>query len=337
MSIQDSFLFEDDFTDTDWKEDILQSRTDAISFDSSQCHVAIIVPFAQYKAAVRFILGYSWVDENHYLRREPTAFHPVWPWLFARSIPNITFSSATGKDTAQWEHAVPFAVYVWARIEIEFGEVAYQVLRDDEVDTSSVRELARYIEENPQEYSELFQIDGGQLKAYAPGVATVNGNPYVAAPYILARTEKSAFDLVWHQVPKEFLYNTTGRAPKLAAIQKKVNNDTFLGRPAGTLLCESVKAVKHSMPVATDVFDGLAFYYDVTFEMKEFDPTPGDPTATVGGSVVRGWNNLPGSRDTGSSGNTAFGWYYFTDDGTATGKPQFDNYAFASAFTHWSL
>jgi hypothetical protein len=325
---QEAFLWDDAFSATDWKESILESRTDTVSRDKSLCHITIICPFAKYKAAVTYILGYAWVDEAKKLRREVPVFHPTWPWLYARAVTNISFSSATGKETGPWKDAIPFATYVWAKIEIEFESVPYTIKSDG----ATTYEYERYVEQKPMPYVELLQISGGQLKAYAPSVTGVDGKPYVAAPYIMARQEKSRFDLIWREVPAEFLYDSNGFAKKIAGIQKKVNSATFLGRIAGTLLCEDVKADKTVSPVATDVNEELSFSYDVTLCLKEFNPDRGDTAVDK-----YGWNLLPGQKSTGSSGNTAFRYYYFTDDGTLTGKPQFASYDFATFFTHHSL
>lgn len=337
MSVQDSYLFEDEFTDTDWLEAIDNSRTDVISRDKSLCKIQIVCPFEKYKAAVRFILGYSYVDEKKYLRREVPVFHPVWPWLFARAITDIAFSKATGKDRAEWEHAVEFATYTWARIDIEFAETRYLVLRDDEVTINSVtygyKEWLRYVEQWPQSYVELAHIDAGQMKYYAPSYASLNGQPFIGGPFVLTRQEKSAFDLVWREVPKDLLYDSNGLAPKLRAIQKCVNSGTFLGRVAGTLLCEEIEAIPSPAPVMTDTFDDLSFTYDVTFKMKEFNPPRGDTTVDK-----YGWNLLPGVVNTASSdADRAIAYYYATHDGTLTGKPQFASYDYESVFRHHSL
>lgn len=343
MSIQDQFLFEDEYDESDWKEDILQSRSDIISRDRSSAKIGVITDYSKYKAAVRFILGYSWVDPNlKYLHREVPVFHPIWPWLWARAITDIQFFKPTGKDTGVWEHSVSHATYTYARIEVEFGETRYDVLRDDEATLYSAslgyKEWLRYVEEIPRPYVENIQIDGGQLKAYAPSVAAINGAPFIGAPYVLARQEKQAFDLVWHEVPKEFLYVTDssstsyGLAPKLAAAQKKVNSVAFLGREIGTLLLEEIEAVPSPAPIATDVWDSLQFTYTVTMKFKYFNPQRGDTAVSK-----YGWNLLPGVISTGATAERTFGYYYYTHNGAVDGYPLFASYDFRSLFTHHSL
>lgn len=325
---QDEFLFSDEFTEADWHESITAGRLDTISRDRSACTLTIECEFAKYKAAVRKILGYSWVDENLKLRREVPVYHPVWGWLYARAITKIQFAGPTDTDQLQWEDAMPFGVYEWAQIEIEFGEVYYDVWKDSEV----TYEWERYLTDVPGEHVELIQIDAGQMKAYAPGVTLINGNPFISAPRIQARVEKNKRIITWHEVPHEFLYDENGQAPKLKAIQKRVNSAPFWGSPAGTLLCESCEAKKKPMPIATDYFEGQRYHYDVEMVLIEFDPEPGDVSVDK-----RGWNLLPGPRASGAAGDSFVSWYYYTHDGTVTGKPLFDEYNFADFFTHHSL
>ncbi len=364
------FLFFTQFTAADWRESIAEGerRNDTISRIGSSCTLTIICDFAKYKSAVSFILGYSWVDENFFLRRFTPQFHPVWPWLFAKAITSIQFAKVAivsdpdnpgsfiiDKFTLDWLDAVPFAVYDYAKITIEFCEVRYEVLTDEETDLQSdptfgLQEWTRYVERIPQSYVDVAHIDGGQLTSYAPGVTSMGttGKP-VSAPYILARQEKSAWKLIWREVPEEFLYDGNGFSPKLAAIQKRVNQFTFMGRRPGTLMCESVNAEKNPAPIATDQSEGLSFTYDVTFEMKEFNPNPGDSTV-----AVYGWNLLPYVRKGAASSTTSSSalaepiWQYFcfTDNGHAPrilgtpgadGQTQFGYCDFFKVFSHWSI
>lgn len=368
MADPSSFLFEDTFTAADWRESIAEGerRNDTISRIGSSCTLTIICDFAKYKSAVKFILGYSWVDENFFLRRFTPQWHPTWPWLFAKSITSIQFAKVsittdpdTGeyvidKGTLDWTNAVPFAVYDYAKITAEFTEVRYEVLTDEETEfqsdpTFGLQEWERYVERIPQSYVEVAHIDGGQMKSYAPGVTSMGTTArYIAAPYVLARQEKTAWKLIWREVPEDFLYDGNGFSPKLAAIQKRVNLVTFMGRRPGTLMCESANAEKNPAPIATDQNEGLSFTYDVTFEMKEFNPTPGDPTVEV-----YGWNLLPGVRQTSSTTGTGTTisvlnepmWQYFcfTDNGLRPrilggfGYTQFGYVDFFKVFSHWSI
>jgi hypothetical protein len=332
VETQDEFLFEDQFTSADWLESILESRTDSISRDRSRSVVTIICAFAKYKSAVTYILGYSYVDSSLFLRRLTPVFHPQWSWLYARAVVGVKFLGPVGKAKQNFDGSLYYSTYQYAEIQVEFCEVRYPIYEDDEV----TYEYERYTEQVPAACAELVQIDGGQLIAYAPSVTFVDQKNYIAAPHVIARQEKNAFDLIWREVPEAFLFDqdetssTYGKAVKIAAIQKRVNSETFFGWRPGTLLCEEATMSISPSPVATDVTVGLRFMYDVTFKMKGFDPEPGDPAVEK-----YGWNLLPGPRNTsGASGDRLFAYFYYTHDGTLDGKPLFESYDFASVFTH---
>jgi hypothetical protein len=322
--IHEDWLFEDSaagatpgYTAANWREDLSHSRTDVISRDRSLATVTTVVDFAKYKSAVKFILGYSYVDGNKKLRRETPAFHPQWPWLYARAITNVTFLDFNGKAIDAWEGSLYYATYVYAMVTVEFAEVRYEIWEDDEVSY----EYERYLERKPKPYVELNQVDGGSLTISTPTAGDPNGKPFIAAPYVLARQEKSMFQLVWHEVPRDLIEDSDGNRPKFKAIQKKVNTTAFMGHAAGTLLCEDVEAEDMPSPIATDLFSGLQFTSKVTMTLKEFDPPRGDINETR-----RGWNLLPW--------NAPSTFYWYVDP---AGNPLYSSYEFAKFFTHYSL
>ena len=241
MPSQHRFLFEDTFTEDDWKESIQlgQTRSDNFSRSAAASQLTIVCPFAKVKAAQRFILGYSWVDSNGFLRRNVPVFHPQNNWLWARAITKVDYLKATGKDISSWDHAVSFAVYTHALITTEFCDVRYEVLRDDEVienpddPDKGFAEWTRYVEQIPQPYTEMVRIDGGQMLAVTPTYSTVDKTPKISAPYMLAIMRKSAFNLIWREVPAELLFNDEGLglAPKLVGTEKTIELSLFSDQP----------------------------------------------------------------------------------------------------------
>jgi hypothetical protein len=332
MPVTESFLFESQFTKDDWKESILEAeaRNDLISRDNSNFQVTIIVPFEKYKAAIRFILGYSYVDATRALRRLTPQYHPVYTFAYATRVGQITFSSATGKADGPFSSSVAFAVYVWARIPIEFVGTPYDILEDDDVGA----EYARYVTWYDKPFNELVNVDPGVLKYVAPSFPPGNpgGNPLMV-PVIRTMLEKERFQLKWWEVPLDFIQDPNGKQPKLSAIQKRVNRTAFLGRPAGTLLCETVETTEPKpMPVATDDFQEILLTVDVTFNLIYFDPPRGDTAVDK-----FGWNLQPGQRLVGVANEPVYQFFYATHDGTLTGNPQWGSYEFANAFMHWSI
>lgn len=329
MPVIDDFLFEETYTSDDWLEDIGESRNDSIAHDGAIFTLPVYCTFAKYKACRNFIMGYAYVDDNNKLRRKNPIWHPIDGWAYAHKISSVTFSKATGKTDGPWEGGVPFAVYTWARLMVEFQHVPYRIVEDDYFGV----EYKRYLVQIPDTYNEIVEINAGFMKYHCPSVTGLNGT-VLQSNRAYRYLEKGRVALKWYRVPVEFIQNTDGQRPKFSAMEKRVNTTSFLGRGKQTLLCESIKATDpYPAPIATDVRDEPAMMVDVTFNLIEFNPTRGDSTVDKWG-----WQLQPGSRRlTGAVGDTVIGWYYVTHDGTLTGKPMFEEYEFANAFTHWSV
>jgi hypothetical protein len=328
MPVIDDFLFEDTYGADDWLEDIGESRSDSIAHDGASSTVPVYCTFAKYKACRNFIMGYSYVDETKKLRRNTPIWHPVDGWMYAHKIVDVKFSKALGKTDGPWEGGVKFAVYAWARLVVEYQHVPYRIFEDDEVD----HEYERYVVLKNKPYNELVQVDGGMLRYHCPSVADLNGKPLQSAR-VYATLQKSRLLVEWKRVPVDFIQDANANRPKFSAMEKRVNSTTFLGRSKETLLCEAIETSDpYPAPIATDVRDKPLMMVDVTFNLLEFNPTPADTSVNK-----LGWQLLPGSRRTGTAGESAVGWYYATHDGTLTGKPLFEEYDFTKVFEHYSL
>jgi hypothetical protein len=296
----DALVFEDTFTESDWLESIRDVRAGMLAPDQAAETITICCPFPKMKAACAFILGYSYTDTAGYLRRELPIFHPVWTWLYAVRIGSIRLEKFKNKDQALWDGSLPFAVYEWAHITIDFAQLTYPIFSDSELETdpntSKPAEYQRWCETLTAPYTELVQINGGQMKR-------VRGNQnYIGSPYVLAFQAKTKIKLIWYQVPSDFLANDDGIKSNLLAIQKTINATPFLGYPAGTLFCEQAIDYKGLSPIATDVMGEKFYQYKVEVDLIHFDPPvgPGEPSAggtgTPGTYPARGWNLLPGGQ-----------------------------------------
>jgi hypothetical protein len=329
VPVIDDFLFDDTYTADDWLEDIGESRSDSIAHDGASCTIPVYCAFAKYKACRNFIMGYSYVDETKKLRRKNPIWHPVDGWMRAHKIVSVGFSKATGKTDGPWAGGVKFAVYTWARLVVEFQHVVWPVLEDDDI----TYETERYTVLKNKPYNELVQVDGGNLRYYCPGVgAPLNGSP-LQSPRVYMTLQKGRLALEWKRVPVDFIEDGNGNRPKFAAIEKRVNSTTFLGRTKETLLCETVETSDpYPAPIATDVLDEPMMMVDVTVNLLEFNPDRGDTSVDA-----YGWQLLPGSRRAGTGGQTALGWYYATHDATLAGKPLYEEYDYHNFFTHYSL
>jgi hypothetical protein len=330
MPLQTTFLFEPSYSEADWHESIMNPRSDVLSPDRSSCTTVVTVPYEKYKAAVRFILGFQWTDESNNLRRSTPVFNPVYPWLYASAITGTEFKGPddSKRYTPPFDFSVYAGGYTHVEVTVEFRERLYNLWQDWEVET----EDERWTYQTREPYTELVQIDGGTLLAHAPSVPGITGNPYLAAPHVLAKQSKAKILLQWFQVPTDFVEDEDGYSSKFQAAEKCVNDATFWGRRAGTLLLEHVHLDKKPAPITTDLLEGLHWTYDITFELLEFNPPRGDTSIDK-----YGHNLLPGPSSSGASGPRSFKYYFYTDDGTLTGKPLFDSYSFAKLFTHHSL
>ncbi len=329
MPVIDDFLFDETYTADEWLEDVGDGRSDSIAHDGAVCTVPVYCTFAKYKACRNFIMGYSYVDETKKLRRRNPIWHPVDGWMRAHKILHVGFSKTTGKTDGPWSGGVKYATYTWARLLVEFQHVTYPVLEDDEV----TYEYERYTLARNKPYNELVQVDGGNLRYHCPTIgAPLDGTP-LQSPRVYQTLQKGRILLDWKRVPVDFIEDGNGNRPKISAIEKRVNSATFLGRTKETLLCECVESSDpYPAPIATDVLDEPMMCVDLTLNLLEFNPTRGDTNVDH-----YGWQLLPGSTRTGAAGATTMQWYYATHDGTLTGKPLFESYAFATFFTHHTL
>lgn len=292
MPAPSEFLFEDTFTEDDWIEAIAPTGTpsETISRERATFTVTITkIPFAKYKSAIKFILGYSYSDNvNPKIIRITPAFHPKFPWAFATRITQTMFHQPanlnaaaegganpllasyweTGISTMPYDGAVPYGVYKYASITVEFEHLPYPIFEDDDV----ANETERYVQILYMPYTEFVEVKGGRLtRKFEPNA----GQAYISAPYVLQALRKTKVKIIWYEVPAEFIENaTTKLQTNLSAIQKKVNSVTFLNYTPGTLFCEYVETEKYVMPVATEALDRKQYHYKVTFHCIHHDPSP---------------------------------------------------------------
>ena len=118
MPSETLFLFEDTFTEADWSESMTDARSDTLSPDRSSCTVTLFTTYEKYKSAIVFCLGYSWVNESNLLRRVTPVFHPIYPWLYASAVTNVTFHApnAANNYTSPFEFAVMAGGYTHVEI-----------------------------------------------------------------------------------------------------------------------------------------------------------------------------------------------------------------------------
>jgi hypothetical protein len=333
------------FTETDWNESFSLSSPNKYSLSRSKADVTLVgdIEYSKLKSCTQYLLGYSYVgnDSNKSLCRITPAYHPIFTWLYAQAITDISCKGLPS-DKTQITEDPPYldtfrpGKYARAVFTVTYAPMPFNVLEDDQV----TGEWQRYTELKCTPYSETLTIPNGQLlynASYYPSPGP-DGKP-VISPLTKIKQSKVKFEFVWHEVPMDYICDTSLKESdgvtdnpnymiptKLLAIQKCVNSSTFLGQPAGTLLCEDVKIERGVFPVATDVLDQNMLMATVTFTFIKFDP-PRHPSETT-----QGWNLLPWSD----------GRYYPTKIAATSGATGFYStpyatYNFEDAFKHWSI
>lgn len=314
-------LYPGEFTVSDWKEaaDLWSPNQMTLSRSKNYCTVSAFVDWTRLKACVQYLLGYAYTssaETGYKLKRVTPAYHPIWTWLYCTQITEVRGFGPDGADVAPYTDSFTPGKYEKFKVTAVFEQLPFKVKEDSQVTT----EDQRFFETLCKPYTELVVVEGGQLLwAANASTPTFNGKP-VSAPSIRVRQEKTAVDMIWHDVPYDFIADQYDIPTKLLAMQKKVNLTAWRGFLPGTLLCEDVIIEKGNMPIASDVFDDLLFSARVTFKMIWYDP----PFGT--GETKRGWNLFPRVGD---------GKYYYAV--TATGDPLFQSYEFANAFTSVSV
>ncbi len=324
--------FAGEFTPDDWAEafDMSSANTYAISRERANVSLVGNIAFDKLKACVQYLLGYSYTDytnlSNPQLRRVLPAYHPFFPWLYCTNVSNISAQGLTEDRptiTAPPAYAdgksFSYGKYKRVRITASYEALPWNLYEDSQVTS----ETQRYCQLKPEPYTEMLVLPNGQLRYDASYNATVNDKPIIS-PQVRIKQQKNRFDLIWREVPLDFICNNSTVPIKLLQMQKCVNKTAFLGLPIGTLLCEDVKIEQGVLPIATDIAEQNLFQATVTFKLIYFSP----PTEVS--ETKRGWNLWPFQN----------GLYYPAKAdpvGGTGGNYAFEEFNFYDAFTYWNL
>lgn len=316
MPASNWIFYPDEFTIEDWQEaaDIWSPNQFTLTRSKSYCTVSAIVDWSKLKPCIQYILGYSYATDSsggYALKRVTPSFHPILTWLYATQISELRGLGPDGLDEPLYSDSLVPGKYTKFKITVVYECLPFRVKEDNQV----TAEYQRYLEILPKPYTELVVVDQGSMIWAANASTPSFDGTVVGSNQVKARQAKTALDMIWHDVAWNFIADSFDIPTKLLAIQKKVNLTSFLGFPAGTLLCEDVVIDKGVMPVASEVFDDLLFQAKVTFKMIYFNPQQGT------GETRQGWNLLP---------RYDRGYYYAT---SSLGYPLFESYEFANAFT----
>lgn len=109
-----------DYTITDWQEAIADQQPggDAFSLESGESSLTVLVPWLKARSFVRFVLGWSYADQDspYRLRRELPQYHPRFSWLRAstvsfQSIAPVGVQNVGTKVAGAFSNSLPIAKY----------------------------------------------------------------------------------------------------------------------------------------------------------------------------------------------------------------------------------
>jgi hypothetical protein len=287
--------------------------------------------------AILDILGYSMVvqtsgsSSGYALHRVPPIAHPYYNWMYATRISNGRGVQFNGQTVYNKANAIPSdARYSYFEVEVTFEPLRFQPLKDGVVTS----EYLRYTSYDYKLKSEFVEVQTGSLKFAESGpTTTIAGKQFPGR--ISGLENKVDFCLTWHQVPENWIADTTTSLtgftpfpPKIMAAVGCVNSDLFLGQSPGTLLMLPPEITRWPAPLVPRNLNGPdLFYVDVKFNMVYFKPELG-----ASSPIQQGHNNKPFVSGTSSE---AFKYYMVTHDGTGGGRKIYQTANFANCFSYW--
>lgn len=277
-----------------WTEHITRSgsiRESAFSYEGGcQATMVIRINWESTVPVIAEILGGAKLNRTTgQLDRTLPVRHPEFDWLYASRIVSV--------KPLKWDSklrlpAGTISGYQYSLITIVFTQPKWTMLSDARIDAlygSPRKEYRRFVERRPEPSGEVVTRSEGSFKwEQGPQIGTVFKGPQ--GQFLPKATEV----LVWKRVPQVGLFSNggTGDPTNVYAAVGKVNDDEFLGNPAGTLLLQPPRLIPlevPTIPAAVGANENLgqpAIFYDVELPLLRFDPP-------YGGSV-RGHNNAIG-------------------------------------------
>lgn len=266
-------------------------------------------------------------------RRNPQPY-PGNSKLIATSV-RITGHKSTGQTGNGNTAASPLALgdltlvnsYQMAKLEVTFTLELYRADIEDNLIGAGFHEYDRYVNTSETRASaELQQVPAGMMKWVSPTANTANSPHNQPVPFqsgVILPLED--FPVTWMRVPYnawgdgtaiwQRVYGNGTSAPYLGT----VNKTAIFGRPAGTLLLDSVRAIQKPCPIA-QLGNTTGWEWQIEFGFKYdpnqwnqkyyFSPVPGNRTQN-------GWYLLGTGNATGaayySAGNVPDGYSIYNE------------------------
>jgi len=290
----------------------MSPATGSLSWEEGAEQITYIIPYQDPRYANFFpgllyhirmlLLGYSWTETKavspgstpnggglqQVLRRQLPMAHPQFPWMVCTRVDSwqgvgprgkmfSTFTLPTGPTTTYQT-----SKYAKLKVVASFTQPKYELLNDVE---GVYNENRRYTWRENSASANFIVIDQGSM-VFTKGPSA--GNPFVAPGYAQAEVMET-ISIYWTRVPTDYVLNNNGDPIRWLNALQKVNSQTFLGYPAGTLLMDSYEYTYYRSPMIwTDA--QTRFWCELKANFKYFDPPYGSylsPPAN-GGIMVGG-------------------------------------------------
>lgn len=252
-----------------WSEVVPTSPEEELRNDGSRAVRTFLVPWADRIAwAIRW-LGYPEIkfDNGHWFisRRVPQE-HPEYldadnrPYLWATQVMRCEPWGLPDPTGSTFDMRTPLDVadYGFARIQVLYESVSYELLPDNEVlgedDVPDEALLARYVTVTATPAGEMLNLPLAAL-AFVDGASPVN-----IVPGFTSRIEqKTDVVITWHLVPTEAVgmrvINPNADFWPIDDTLGRVNSDTFAGCRKGTLRLDAAIPRRHRSAIGDILWD----------------------------------------------------------------------------------
>lgn len=318
-----------------------EPNSTTITPEDASSPISYLVDTGTYSDRYNFELwtvGYSYVDytvdslgvTTATLRREIPLHHPRFANLYARKVTTqgIQFAGKEFRNAdPEWKIQSQTARYRKVIGNVEFAPVTFDVYSDSEIGSSGgvAQEWLRYCRRFRTPTSDALTLEEGMMK-WAEGP-----NAGLEVKTVIPFPERKAdIGLEWLQVPEEWTHDSSLAPIKIESRLGCVNDATFMGYPAGTLLFDSCLMNRFAIPLQTS--DWQPYYANhITLIFKYFNPTNGVALSTYKG------HNLLVVRSVDADNNTYLKYYLATSNANpTTGRRLFQETDFRQIFSYWN-